>query len=339
LSPEIGELEADADRLCQVVEQHFDGLIADTSETERRFDDVTFRAFRRDRNVIYRASRRFRWFLKLLRVDNLQAVARERLGAATIEATIGSRPEYGGSPVIRVSTNPAFVLSAAVEGRALDRALVRQALMPLSFTATGLQEAFRTTGTLLATLHASATLPDGAPPAEKHEFASLAQGLRRVKQGDAVTKAIAVWYERHGQSDSGRFFVHGNMRPDNLVRVGNRIAFLDFEHCGSGPFYQDLGRPIAYLLQLTAVSPFARRRIREWVRAYLGAYGAVHAYDERLLNAFVNARLARHYLQTRSKSILQRRIAGIPVSRGTLARLLTASLEDGIEGVAPGALA
>ena len=334
---ETADLHVEAARLRDIVANEFDRLIAHNSPASQRIDGVDFRLFQRSRNAIYRATSRYRWFVKLLGAGDPFAIPRERLGAATIAETIGSLPSFGGSPVTIVSENPPFVLSTEVDGVSLDRALVRAALLPIRLgrETERLTDAFRTVGHLLAVLHTQAKLPSDAPEAEKREFKSLAKSLRRIVRGDAVTQAIGAWYERNGQDDDGRFFVHGNMRPDNLLHVGDRIAFLDFEHCGSGQFYQDLARPIAYLVQLSTVSPFAQRSVSQCVQAYLGAYRKIHAYDPEPLNAFINARLARHYLQTRDKTLFKRRIAGIPITREKLARLMLTSLHNGLEGVIP----
>ena len=336
--PETADLRVEAERLREIVGNNFPSLI--NSPVDRHIDGVSFRLFLQSRNVIYRVQGRFKWFVKLLGAGDPIAIPRERLGAATIAETLGSLSLFGGSPVTIVSEEPPFVVSTEVEGVSIDRVLARAALLPIRSgrESERLTHAFRTIGHLLAIVHTQAKLPGDAPEAEKREFKTLGKSLRRVERGDVVTKAIAAWYERHGQADRGEFFVHGNMRPDNLMRVGDRIAFLDFEHCGSGQFYQDLARPIAYLVQLTTVSPFARGSVRGCLRAYLTAYRKVHAYDVDLLNAFVNARLARHYLQARNKGLFARRIAGMPVSRAKLTRLMTASLQSGIEGVVPGAL-
>jgi hypothetical protein len=335
LPHETGDIEAEADRLCAVVENQFDGLSEGRQGREFRVREFSFRLYRKDRNTIYQVSDGFTWFLKLPREGDARVIAREHLGAKMIRDAIGARPEYGGAPVLRVSLTPAYVLAATIPGRRLDRALVIESLLPWPGAGARLEQSFGTLGTLLATLHSVARLPADAPHAEKREFAILAKHMRRVSSPDALTRAIEAWYGSHALPDEGAAFVHGNLRLDNVFRDGARIGFLDFEHCGSGSPYQDLARPMVYLLQAAAVSAFARRRVAGCAKAYLAAYHQVHPYDLRTLNAFVSARLNRYYLEARKKGRLAGRLAGVPVPRSSVARLTTTVLRDGIEAVFP----
>jgi hypothetical protein len=301
-----------------------------------RLGDASFTLHRSDRNTIYRVAGRFNWYLKLPRSGDRQIVAREHLGASLVAGTLGGRSDYGGSSVIRVSMSPTYVLATEIVGQPINRALVTRAWRPWPMASTGLERSFATLGRLLATLHGSARLPADAPEATKRPFATLDKRLQLVRTRDDVIETIVRWFAAHARPDSGDTFVHGNMRLDNVLMVGDRVGFLDFEHCGSGRFYQDLARPVTHLLQVSVIFPFPRWRIVRCLNAYLQAYSAVRRFDVDELNCYVGARLSRYYLETQHKSLLASRIAGFPVLRTRIAGLTTRVLNTGIQGAVPG---
>jgi Ser/Thr protein kinase RdoA (MazF antagonist) len=156
-----------------------------------------------------------------------------------------------------------------------------------------------------------------------------------VRTPDTVIDAIVKWYSAQSRPDGGDTFVHGNMRLDNVLEAGKRVGFLDFEHCGSGPFCQDLARPITHLLQVGAIAAFPRWRVMRCLEAYLRGYGSVRPFDLSELDIYVGARMSRYYLETQNKDLFSSRIAGFPVPRSRLAALTTTVLSRGIKGAAP----
>lgn len=336
MSPGTVDAGDEADWLCRLIETNAEALTAARLGQTFRLGDASFRLHAVDRNTIYRVSAQFNWFLKLQRAGDVHLMARECLGANTISQELGSRPDYGGARVIRVSTAPAYVLAATIPGKPLNRALAIESWLPSSEAGARLEQSFGTLGRLLATLHAHAQLPPNAPEATKRPFATLRKRLDLVTSRDAIVDAIDTWYETHHQSDQGRAFVHGNMRLDNVLREGARIGFVDFEHCGSGQFYQDLARPVTHLLQVRAVIAFPLGRVTRCLNAYLREYRSIHPYDPQQLNRFVGARLSRYYLETQKGGVLSTRIGGLPVSRSKLNRMTVAVLRNGMESVVNG---
>lgn len=336
LSPGIGEVEAEADWLCPLIESHAEDLTAARLGHAFRLGDASLRLRAQDRNTIYRIAGRFDWFLKLPRSGDTRVMARERLGANIIGDVLGNKAEYGGAPVIRVATDPSYVLAATIPGTPLNRVLGTESWLPGSKATTRLEESFAALGMLLATLHANARLPPNAPEVTKRPFASLKKRLDQVTSRDPVIDAIATWYSTHSRLDQGETFVHGNMRLDNILRVGARVGFVDFEHCGAGSLYQDLARPMIQLLLVRAVIAFPHYRATRCLNAYLREYRKIQSYETQQLDVYVGVRLARHYLETRNGGVLSDRVGGLPVVRSRLGRLTTAVLRDGIESVVPG---
>jgi Ser/Thr protein kinase RdoA (MazF antagonist) len=333
LSAETSDLQAEADWLCSLVVDNAEPLRTAVLKRDVRIQGARFHLHAKDRNTLYRVSGRFHWFLKLTPPGD-EAVARERLGADTIAGVLGHRPEYCGAPVVRVGTNPSFVLASAVPGKPLNRVLVTESWIPTAAAAARLEAAFGTLGSLLGTLHATARIGAGAPRATKRPFEALKAASARATSRDAVSLAIAECLVRHQDPDGDRTFVHGNMRLDNVLVSEGRVGFVDLEHCGNASFYQDLSRPVSQLLLTRATIGFPHHRVVSYLGSFLGAYGRAHAYDPRPLADYVFARLGKYCLENRRK-MLPSRIGALPIVGSKLDRLALAVLREGVEGAVP----
>lgn len=329
------EVAAEAESLCPLIKKHAEPLKNATLGKAFRLDDAFFRLHAKDRNTIYRVSGRFDWFLKLCRSTDVGAIARERYGAHTIGKVLGHRADYGGASIIRVATDPAYVLAAAIPGKSLSRVFLTESWFPGSAVMARLEDAFGTLGKLLATLHAEAPVAEDAPQPSKRPFEALKKRLDGVTSSDAITDEIAAWYDLHRRSDDGGTFVHGHMRLDNVLQIGARLGFVDFEHCGRGSFYQDLSRPVSQMLTTHGAVAFPRERVHRCIKSFLDRYREIHPYENAQLDDYVGLRLAQYYLVSRKAGLRPSRVGGLPVLRTKLNRLVLAVLRNGLQGVIP----
>jgi hypothetical protein len=335
LSQEGVDIRSEADLLCDLVAAHAHPLRQGSLGSKFRLNDASFRLFAQARNTIYRVSGRFDWFLKLPTDGAGRAMEREHLGAAAITGALGTCPEYGGSSIIRVSTEPAFVLASTICGQAMNKVVFTESWLPGGTAANRLEMTFQTLGFLLATMHTRVSIAPGTPAATTRPFETLGAILTRTAETNVVTEAITKWYRHRRISDAGTSFVHGNFRLDNVIRVDGRLGFLDFENCGTGSPSQDLSRPISELLLTRCVPAFPRRRIARCIEAFVSAYASVRPYEPAELWDFVRARLGRYYIETLKKGPLRRRIGGLPVSRSSLDRLALHAFQGAFQEVVP----
>jgi Ser/Thr protein kinase RdoA (MazF antagonist) len=329
------ELAGEADWLCSLIEKNALSLRAGGLGSRFRLENACFRLHAEARNTIYRVTRRFEWFLKLPRSGDLRPMTHERLGAHTISAALGNFPLYCGAAVTRVSTDPAYVLATAIPGKPLNRALLSESWRPGTGAVLGLELSFRTLGALLAALHVKAPVGPDTPAASTRPFERLGHLLGRMKVCDATTTAIAEWHDTHRHSDEGVTFLHGNVRLDNVLRVDSRLGFIDFENCGTGSLYQDLSRPVSELLLTRCLVAFPHRRTTRCLGALAEGYAGTHPYVPSRLWDYVAVRLARYYLETRSRPWFSVRVGGFPVVRSRLDGLLLSVLRNKVEEVAP----
>lgn len=336
LSPENADLEAEADRLCSLVANHVETLRTASFGGRFQIGDVSFRLHTNARNTVYRMTGRFDWFVKLPRTGDPRPVLRESLGAGIVRATLGAIPAYCGAAVIRASPEPAYVLTAAIRGKPLNDVLFTRCWIPGRRSTAVLERCFQTFGRLLAVLHVRARVRPDTPGATTRPFATLKGLLGKVQRPDHITDAISTWYETHHRSDEGLSFIHGNARLDNVVRVSTTgLGFLDFENCGTGSFYQDLSRPVSELLLTRCIAPFPYGRAIGALQAFLEGYSTTHKYEPNLLWESVGVRLARYYLEARTKRFFQRRIGGLPILKPRLDDLTLAVLGGPFEKVVP----
>jgi hypothetical protein len=327
-------LEAEADRLCQLIENNADALRTAALGRSFRLDSAEFRLHATARNTIYRVRAGESWFLKLTRDGSPGAMVHERQGAWAIERAIGHASSYQGAPVTRVSLDPAYVLAAAIPGRPLNKDFLLLAWGLVPGASNTLTRSFATMGTLLATLHGAALVGPDMIAATTRPFQQLDQLLDRAKQPDETMRAIRAWRTAHSHSDEGHAFQHGNFRLDNILRVGDRLAFIDFENSGSGTIYQDLSRPVTELLLTRSLLMFPRRRVTQSIVTFLRSYAARQPFDDAALSDHVTARVARYYVESHARTF-RASIGGIPVSRQKLTALMMTLVERGLRHVVP----
>jgi Ser/Thr protein kinase RdoA (MazF antagonist) len=330
-------LEAEADRLCQLIEQNAGPLRTAALGRSFRLDSAEFRLHATARNTVYRVRADESWFLKLTRDGSSGAMVHERQGVSAIERAIGQDPSYQGAPVTRVSLDPPYVLAAAIPGRSLNRDFLLLAWGLAPGASNTLTRSFATMGTLLATLHGAAPVAPDVIAATTRPFQHLDQLLERAKQPDETIRGIRAWRIAHPHSDEGHAFQHGNFRLDNILRVGDRLGFIDFENSGSGTIYQDLSRPVSELLLTRSLLVFPRGRVTRSIVTFLRAYAARQPFDAGALSDYVTARIARYYFETHARKF-RASIGGIPVSRQKLTALMMTLLDRGLGHVVPGSL-
>ena len=316
---------AEADWLCRLISEHAEALTSGRLGAHFQLAPASFRLHSRGRNTIYRVSGRFHWFLKLPRGGDEGPILRERLGAENTARALGELPEYCAPTVVRISARPGFVLTTAIPGESLNRVALTRTWIPGERAGTHVERCFANLGMLLARLHKDGRVTTDLPDATTTPYQTLRIMLAKVDEPDSIVDTIRTWCETRPGLDDRADFVHGNMRMNNVLAVGTRLAFIDFENCGRGSVYQDVSRPVSELLLTHCLWAFPHRRATRFLSAFLHAYASHHAYDPSLLWDSVGARVARYYLEFRTRAGAPARIGGLPV-RGSCLRELTDAL-------------
>lgn len=327
MSREIADQEAEAEQLDALARAHAPELAAARLGGSFRLGEAAFRLHARGRNTIYRVRGRSDWFLKFAPPSDTDVMPREQLGTDVCRRVLGGRPDYGGPFVTRVSLRPPYILATAIAGAPLTSVLARDVWTP--WLSGRLEAAFATLGTLLGTLHSNTSLPDDAPEATKRPFDVVRKLAGRINAPDATIRQVRSWCADLQDRAEADTFIHGNLRLDNLLFTNGRIGFVDFEHSGRGPRYQDASRPVTQLLLVRASVASPTRRVDRVLRAFLKAYGAVRPYDRSALGDWVAVRLARYYLESHARRV-PAFIGGLPVVRARLGGLARDLMQGGL---------
>jgi hypothetical protein len=176
------------------------------------------------------------------------AVYAETLRLASVGAGAGRRgPIVLAAPVAFLAP-PRLVLQRVVAGQSLN-----QLLGDRRGGGRDLGSSVRRAGAALAALHRAPEVSTRERPveAELARFARRAAAVRSVRpEVGARLLAVAEALDRHGRSlpPARRGLVHGDCKPSQfLLRPGDEVALLDFDHCGVADPASDVGTFLAAL--------------------------------------------------------------------------------------------
>jgi hypothetical protein len=146
----------------------------------------------------------------------------------------------------------------------------------------------------LAALHLSGLVAERERPAAA-ELDTLERRARQIALVDAglgarmsaLVGSLRAWGEHLPGRGAERTLVHGDCKPSQFLLNGERIALLDFDHCGMGDPAADVGTFLATLRQMAVGEALAARSTaaaaargrwlwaleRRFVEAYCAASG------------------------------------------------------------------
>jgi len=288
-----------------------------------------------DRNTVYRVNRRFRWYLKIPRCGTPDPDRREYRGAEAVRATLADHAGYEHPAVVRVSLDRPYVLCSAVPGRPLNLALYAACLLPIVGKARPTREAFVDFGETLGRLH-QFPIDSQTPPVNKNAAADLDALIGKVTEPDPTAKAIISWREINPADNAQPTFLHGNLKMENVLVRNTRVCFLDFENSGYGPIYEDLSWVCSQIVLTRALAAFPWRRGFRAIGGFLEGYRRNRQYRSEMLLRYVAMRVCHYYIDVCLMQSGRPRIAGIPVRKQQLRRVLAGLLQGELTAVFPG---
>jgi aminoglycoside phosphotransferase (APT) family kinase protein len=324
LSQENELIAGEAHELCDIIDANL--VVLRRASHGRQFcaNGARFRLRQRDRNVVYRVEKRFRWFLKMPTDPQGRGIGREAIGAAVVRDALAAHPGYAHAPVVRAVEDRGYLLSSEFAATQLNLVLYRACFVPLPGFMYSAFEALSLVGDALARLHGVAGEFDTAR--SRGRFAVLAEARALARQSHPIQRVIGEWACEYAPAPLQPTFIHGNFTARNVLVSGTRFRLVDFENCGSGNRYEDLSLMGSHLLLLRAVPLIPRRRASFALSSFLDGYHAVRAYDAEILGQYMAMQLCQYYIRAflTVPPTLSARIAGLPVVRERLERLIVA---------------
>lgn len=331
-SPEIAR---EADRLCRIIEERDTALREGRAGKTARLENAVFQLLQIGRNAVYRIDDARRWFLKLPCGKNWKGLQGEALGFGFLKTVFPGAEYYLHSAAVRISFEKGYLLSAEVPGSQLNYHLYRGCFRASAKQFKQIEEMFWLCGQMLGEFHrAGARYP--ARPLASGLANTLERRLAKAERLDARGQEIARWRQAFTPFATEETFVHGNCTYRNIFVHGRQVGMIDFETSGRGSLYNDLARVCSDVILTRTALFFPWKRAFRALAALLEGYKSVYAYQPEYLLNYIALYIFDRYIQVYCIKKERETIAGIPVSRGKVHRLIDGLLEGDASSVFAG---
>ncbi len=335
---ETAVVQAEADRLCALLEDQIDrlrggelgktGVLPATGSK-----DISFELLQKGRNAVYRLDGDRRWYLKLPCNGKPDSIAREIAGFCHVREVFGPAKNYYHPAAVRASLENAYLLMSEVPGNQLNYELYRRCFHPLGHRFEQILPVFRTTGEILARFHTAGQSFDGPPASRLAD--KLARRLLRAKKLDATGEKIAIWFAQNQSPETEQTLIHGNCTFRNVLVQQDTVSLLDFETAGRGSRYNDLARMCSDILLTRVAMAFPWKRAYQALREFLAGYHPLFPLSGETLLHYLALYICDRYVQVYCVKKSKETISGIPVSGTRLNWLIQRLLEGDGAAVFP----
>jgi hypothetical protein len=130
--------------------------------------------------------------------------------------------------------------------------------------------------------------------------------------------------------------IHGNLKLENVLARRDRLCLLDFENCGRGSPCEDLSWACSQIALTRNLTVFPYRRGLGLLSAFLQGYRSSRPFRADVLLDYVTRRVCHYYADQCSPRFKRPRIAGLPVRKARLERLVGELLDGRHAAVFPG---
>ncbi len=315
---ETAKIATEADALCKTIEQNYDDL---RDGRLKRQGAAEFKVLQKGRNIVYRVQDNSGWYLKIPCKGKANGIEGEALGFRKVAEYVAQEPSFRHAKSIRVSQEPRYILASAIPGKQLNLKLYRNCLNPFGNETAEINQYFRDFGGVLATLHA-ARIDPGERKTSLDAVKTFENRLGRVKKPDALSREIADWFGSFSPPNEEDAFVHGNCTMRNILVHGGKLSLIDFETCGAGNRYFDLGMLCRDLILCRSAIAFPKRRAEEALAAFVSGYEKVFGLDRTTLDEHMTLFVASHYLQVHRIKQIKESISGFPVLKPRLEKMV-----------------
>ncbi|MCB0263384.1 MAG: phosphotransferase [Calditrichia bacterium] len=318
-------------QIFDAVAAHYETLRDGQNDTSIEAGELRIDYFQSGRNVVYRVHGERLWYLKIPKNGKTDGLIGEARGYRFANDVWEQTPAYLPVEAVGVSHSPAFIVSAQVQGEQLNQVIYRSCWQPGS----GIKQmraVLGDFGEMLALFHKNG-ISANAPTISKSLHQKLTDRLKKAKKLDETGKKIEKWLATHSPVDPQPTLIHGNCTFRNVLVHNHRVHLLDYETCGTGSRYNDLARMCSDILLTRTALIFPWRRAYRLLDVFLQRYHDVYPIEKSLLMQFVSLYLFERYVQVYLVKKSSESIAGMPVSKAALRRLLDSLIVENIEDV------
>ncbi len=279
-------------------------------------------------SILYTFSGHQKWYVKFFLHQAQQKLRAEAYGLATMFQLFQLDPYVSLPDGLCVDLKHQFLLLTELKGIRLSKLFYLYSWGGISQRIRArLAHVFYQLGRMLSRIHREGEhqLP-GAPFIRAYLYQRFKNALQRLDERQKECIWLKRWFEQQGFQQHSTGYVHRNLNLNNILVNGDRLVLLDFETFGRGDACEDLGQLLGNFLVLKAVMGFPKRCLPHALQAFWEGYGTSRPEEQNRLEAAVQLHLANYYLRVFLTGTWPRTIAGLPISRRRLRRLIEAPL-------------
>ena len=324
----------EVDLLRRIIDPRIEELRRGKLGNRFTIEGTKWRCITRGRNIVYNVQCNCEWYAKIPVRDNSAMLEMECTGYQRVGELRSISSRFVLPERVYLNDDRQYILTAAVRGEYLQSSLYGAIISLRPIRLRNLEMNYRTLGEFVARMHRNIGIDGVEQSTRPTAIQECNVLLQRLCQRDSVVKLIEEFSSRF-ESDDRATFIHGNLRRENVLSVGDGgICLIDFENSGRGSRYDDLSKLVGGLVLTQTVFGFPFRGVQHAISGFIGGYRAVWEYDQRKLFNYLAARVSHQLLC----HLLGKRptIARIPVSLSRTVKLLNALMAGETSGVLRG---
>lgn len=314
----------EADCIAILAEKHNDQLFTFTINQTISIDKIIFRCVSSDKNIIFKVTGEFNWFLKYSL--NKEWVNREVIGATAVKTTLGELDGYKHPDVIRASITTKYTLYSSMDGMDFNTMLIKACIVGTVKAPNFLEPVMTNIGRSIGRLH-SYNIPPKIQVLNPTNLHYIRSYISELKETNSIIDKIIEWIDTHPTKSDSIGWIHGNIKSEDIIISNNTITLIDFGTCGSGESFEDLTNLCAYMWLLRSVPLFPWRTAQHAMSVLFQGYGNERRYDKESLATHICYGIFRYYIKNVVMGNSIATLSKMPISQARINHLILNLLE------------
>ncbi len=333
---ESDSMAREANSICHSIESKQEGLRKANFGKKFTIDNAKFNVIQADRNIVYRITKDYRWYLKMPNGGNAEPILREIAGAKSITNSLAKEKGYHHPSVVRGSVDSSYVLYSEILGQQLNIALYSHCFLPFFGRSKRLKIGFSNFGQALGGLHKKDAYPKDLV-ATRDLVGEVQETLKGVTQSNLILDLIDSYLNGSNIKPApSTCFIHGNLKMENIIIGSNKISFIDFENCGYGSPYEDLSWPASQMILTRSIFGFPWKPASQALSRFFESYQSKFNYEKEILLQYITLRVSLYYIQILLGKFGRPTIAGLPIRISSLQKMISELISGNFQKALPG---
>ena len=315
----------EANIVCDIINNNFSNFLKIGWGKFFKIEKFSFELIQADRNIVYKICGGHTWYLKIAPPDNREQVIEHEAVGLKHYHQMSEQLDYNKvCATFRCSSLYGYVLVSQLPGETINKQYYKTCFKLGKRSKKAINKWYSLLGSQLALLH---LIPGNQfsiniKSNRKSSFIQLKQLIDKTKKPTEFIDRIEEWYSNAEFDSFPASFIHGNLKPENILLSKDTLFLIDFENCGIGSIYDDLSFFSNHLFLTRALYYYPWKNSQEVLTSFIQGYKDVGEFNEKLFINYLIARLSHYYLQSYffQKSIPT--VSSIPVRKSSLYKLI-----------------